>query len=170
MLFLFSEVSDDTSEMDEGKRPQEPPSTPPRLTHGKGEGLQVSQYGHQEPKLRAVLLWVRVSQPFFHYHCPFRFFFLIINPTPQDISIPQVYCISISVLDIFICAFYIKRVSFFHPQEPILGQLTTAKYSCSKYIHGTLLQCQAIQVFPKIPISMFLTWPFCENWDENSSS
>ncbi|XP_059963151.1 sp110 nuclear body protein isoform X1 [Mesoplodon densirostris] len=27
------EVSDDTSEMDEGKRPQEPPSTPPRLTH-----------------------------------------------------------------------------------------------------------------------------------------
>uniref|UniRef100_A0A8C6BGC4 SP110 nuclear body protein n=1 Tax=Monodon monoceros TaxID=40151 RepID=A0A8C6BGC4_MONMO len=29
------EVSDDTSEMDEGKRPQEPPSTPPRLTHGK---------------------------------------------------------------------------------------------------------------------------------------
>uniref|UniRef100_A0A8C6BIK2 SP110 nuclear body protein n=1 Tax=Monodon monoceros TaxID=40151 RepID=A0A8C6BIK2_MONMO len=31
------EVSDDTSEMDEGKRPQEPPSTPPRLTHGKGK-------------------------------------------------------------------------------------------------------------------------------------
>ncbi|TKC42726.1 hypothetical protein EI555_008254, partial [Monodon monoceros] len=29
------QVSDDTSEMDEGKRPQEPPSTPPRLTHGK---------------------------------------------------------------------------------------------------------------------------------------
>ncbi|XP_060007880.1 sp110 nuclear body protein isoform X6 [Lagenorhynchus albirostris] len=29
------EVSDDTSEMDERKRPQELPSTPPRLTHGK---------------------------------------------------------------------------------------------------------------------------------------
>ena len=101
---------------------------------------------------------------------PFRYFFLIMNPTPQDISIPQVYYISISVLDIFICALYVKRVSFFHPQEPILGQLTTAKYSCSKYIHGTLLQCQAIQVFPKIPISMFLTWPFCENWNENSWS
>lgn len=29
------EISDNTSEMDEGKRPQEPPSTPPRITHGK---------------------------------------------------------------------------------------------------------------------------------------
>ncbi|XP_070241626.1 sp110 nuclear body protein isoform X5 [Bos mutus] len=29
------EISDNTSEMDEGKRPQEPPSTPPRITHGE---------------------------------------------------------------------------------------------------------------------------------------
>ncbi|XP_005203073.1 sp110 nuclear body protein isoform X2 [Bos taurus] len=29
------EISDNTSEMDEGKRSQEPPSTPPRITHGK---------------------------------------------------------------------------------------------------------------------------------------
>lgn len=88
---------------------------------------------------------------------------------------PPGYFNTTSILYIHFCTGYIylcfiHKNSFFHPQEPILGQLTTAKYSCSKYIHGTLLQCQAIQVFPKIPISMFLTWPFCENWDENSSS
>ncbi|XP_040084079.1 sp110 nuclear body protein isoform X3 [Oryx dammah] len=40
------EISDNTSEMDEGKRPQEPPSAPPRITHGKGaasSGLRIQE-------------------------------------------------------------------------------------------------------------------------------
>ncbi|MXQ79350.1 hypothetical protein E5288_WYG000608 [Bos mutus] len=40
------EISDNTSEMDEGKRPQEPPSTPPRITHGEGaasSGLRIQE-------------------------------------------------------------------------------------------------------------------------------
>ncbi|XP_070629724.1 sp110 nuclear body protein isoform X5 [Bos indicus] len=35
LIPVDQEISDNTSEMDEGKRPQEPPSTPPRITHGK---------------------------------------------------------------------------------------------------------------------------------------
>uniref|UniRef100_A0A8C4LJ12 SP110 nuclear body protein n=1 Tax=Equus asinus TaxID=9793 RepID=A0A8C4LJ12_EQUAS len=46
------EVSDDASEVNEGRRPQEPPSTPPGIMHGTDKGLQVSECGHQEPKFR----------------------------------------------------------------------------------------------------------------------
>lgn len=35
LIPVDQEISDNTSEMDEGKRSQEPPSTPPRITHGK---------------------------------------------------------------------------------------------------------------------------------------
>lgn len=66
-VFFFSpEISDNTSEMDEGKRPQEPPSTPPRITHGEGEGSQVSQCIIRNPDLE-LFYWVSVSQPFVHY-------------------------------------------------------------------------------------------------------
>lgn len=44
----FSEISDDCSEMNEEKGPQEPSSTPPSIVHGKDEGLQVSESSPQE--------------------------------------------------------------------------------------------------------------------------
>lgn len=120
--FVFSEISDNTSEMDEGKRPQEPPSAPPRITHGKGEGSQVSQCIIRNPSLELLYsasvflscLFI-IAAP----ESPSRYFFLIMNTTPQGILITQVYCISISVLDIFIYALYMKRVKFFHPKNQL---------------------------------------------------
>ncbi|XP_040084084.1 sp110 nuclear body protein isoform X7 [Oryx dammah] len=46
LILVGQEISDNTSEMDEGKRPQEPPSAPPRITHGKGaasSGLRIQE-------------------------------------------------------------------------------------------------------------------------------
>ncbi|XP_033281646.2 sp110 nuclear body protein isoform X3 [Orcinus orca] len=56
------EVSDDTSEMDEGKRPQEPPSTPPRLTHGKdpmdkGSKLPLGESPGEKRRKRKIHSW-----------------------------------------------------------------------------------------------------------------
>nr|XP_058909025.1 sp110 nuclear body protein isoform X1 [Kogia breviceps] len=56
------EVSDDTSEMDEGKRPQEPPSTPPRLTHGKdpmdkGSELSLGKSPGEKRRKRKIHSW-----------------------------------------------------------------------------------------------------------------
>ncbi|XP_024596330.1 sp110 nuclear body protein isoform X3 [Neophocaena asiaeorientalis asiaeorientalis] len=56
------EVSDDTSEMDEGKRPQEPPSTPPRLTHGKdpmdkGSKLPLEESPGEKRRKRKIHSW-----------------------------------------------------------------------------------------------------------------
>ena len=88
--FVFSEISDNTSEMDEGKRPQEPPSAPPRITHGKGEGSQVSQCIIRNPSLELLYsasvflscLFI-IAAP----ESPSRYFFLIMNATPQGILI-----------------------------------------------------------------------------------
>ncbi|XP_029081288.1 sp110 nuclear body protein isoform X3 [Monodon monoceros] len=54
------EVSDDTSEMDEGKRPQEPPSTPPRLTHDpmdKGSKLPFGESPGEKRRKRKIHSW-----------------------------------------------------------------------------------------------------------------
>ncbi|XP_068400369.1 sp110 nuclear body protein isoform X2 [Eschrichtius robustus] len=56
------EVSDGTSEMHEGKRPQEPPSTPPRLTHGKdpmdkGSKLPLGKSPEEKRRKRKIHSW-----------------------------------------------------------------------------------------------------------------
>ncbi|XP_059784879.1 sp110 nuclear body protein isoform X3 [Balaenoptera ricei] len=56
------EVSDGTSEMNEGKRPQEPPSTPPRLTHGKdpmdkGSKLPLGKSPGEKRRKRKIHSW-----------------------------------------------------------------------------------------------------------------
>ncbi|XP_028338312.1 sp110 nuclear body protein isoform X3 [Physeter macrocephalus] len=56
------EVSDDASEMDGGKRPQEPPSTPPRLTHGedpmdKGSKLPLGKSPGEKRRKRKIHSW-----------------------------------------------------------------------------------------------------------------
>lgn len=59
MSFFPPEINDDASETNEGKRYQEPPSTPPRIMQGTGEGI-----------VSLSMQSLGVSQPFFHYHCP----------------------------------------------------------------------------------------------------
>lgn len=54
--FLFSEISEDFSEMNEEKSPQEPPSTLPRILHGKEEGLQ--SLGVQSPGAQIKTVWL----------------------------------------------------------------------------------------------------------------
>ncbi|KAM9085829.1 sp110 nuclear body protein isoform 3-T3 [Megaptera novaeangliae] len=56
------EVSDGTSEMNERKRPQEPPSTPPRLTHGKdpmdkGSKLPLGKSPGEKRRKRKIHSW-----------------------------------------------------------------------------------------------------------------
>ncbi|XP_036713069.1 sp110 nuclear body protein isoform X5 [Balaenoptera musculus] len=56
------EVSDGTSEMNGGKRPQEPPSTPPRLTHGKdpmdkGSKLPLGKSPGEKRRKRKIHSW-----------------------------------------------------------------------------------------------------------------
>uniref|UniRef100_A0A8C0C3R7 Sp110 nuclear body protein n=1 Tax=Balaenoptera musculus TaxID=9771 RepID=A0A8C0C3R7_BALMU len=49
------EVSDGTSEMNGGKRPQEPPSTPPRLTHGKGRKRKIHSWSSSKKRQKKSL-------------------------------------------------------------------------------------------------------------------
>ncbi|XP_040084081.1 sp110 nuclear body protein isoform X5 [Oryx dammah] len=49
------EISDNTSEMDEGKRPQEPPSAPPRITHGKEKKRKTYNWSSSKKRQKKCL-------------------------------------------------------------------------------------------------------------------
>ncbi|XP_013828688.2 PREDICTED: sp110 nuclear body protein isoform X6 [Capra hircus] len=49
------EISDNTSEMDEGKRPQEPPSAPPRITHGKEKKRKIHNWSSSKKRQKKCL-------------------------------------------------------------------------------------------------------------------
>ncbi|KAI4588192.1 hypothetical protein MJG53_002600 [Ovis ammon polii x Ovis aries] len=50
------EISDNTSEMDEGKRPQEPPSAPPRITLGKEKKRKIHNWSSSKKRQKKCLL------------------------------------------------------------------------------------------------------------------
>ncbi|XP_068823257.1 sp110 nuclear body protein isoform X4 [Capricornis sumatraensis] len=49
------EISDNTSEVDEGKRPQEPPSAPPRITHGKEKKRKIYNWSSSKKRQKKCL-------------------------------------------------------------------------------------------------------------------
>ncbi|XP_069434687.1 sp110 nuclear body protein isoform X11 [Ovis canadensis] len=65
LILVRQEISDNTSEMDEGKRPQEPPSTPPRITHGKGaasSGLRIQETQKKDDSTRNSKVMTRAQK------------------------------------------------------------------------------------------------------------
>ncbi|XP_069434689.1 sp110 nuclear body protein isoform X13 [Ovis canadensis] len=55
LILVRQEISDNTSEMDEGKRPQEPPSTPPRITHGKEKKRKIHNWSSSKKRQKKCL-------------------------------------------------------------------------------------------------------------------
>ncbi|XP_042100314.1 sp110 nuclear body protein isoform X17 [Ovis aries] len=65
LILVRQEISDNTSEMDEGKRPQEPPSTPPRITRGKGaasSGLRIQETQKKDDSIRNSKVMTRAQK------------------------------------------------------------------------------------------------------------
>lgn len=90
-FFFFSEASDDSSEMNEAKSPQDPPSTPPRMTQGTDEGFQVSEGRLRSPDSELFYSKVDFLSPLFiitALGASLTCFFLIKN-SPHDILISQ---------------------------------------------------------------------------------
>ncbi|XP_060266479.1 sp110 nuclear body protein isoform X18 [Ovis aries] len=56
LILVRQEISDNTSEMDEGKRPQEPPSTPPRITRGKEKKRKIHNWSSSKKRQKKCLL------------------------------------------------------------------------------------------------------------------
>ncbi|XP_040084085.1 sp110 nuclear body protein isoform X8 [Oryx dammah] len=55
LILVGQEISDNTSEMDEGKRPQEPPSAPPRITHGKEKKRKTYNWSSSKKRQKKCL-------------------------------------------------------------------------------------------------------------------
>uniref|UniRef100_A0AC11BBP0 SP110 nuclear body protein n=1 Tax=Ovis aries TaxID=9940 RepID=A0AC11BBP0_SHEEP len=64
------EISDNTSEMDEGKRPQEPPSTPPRITRGKEKKRKIHNWSSSKKRQKKCLLKEKPKDETFDFHSP----------------------------------------------------------------------------------------------------
>ncbi|XP_068823256.1 sp110 nuclear body protein isoform X3 [Capricornis sumatraensis] len=54
-ILVGQEISDNTSEVDEGKRPQEPPSAPPRITHGKEKKRKIYNWSSSKKRQKKCL-------------------------------------------------------------------------------------------------------------------
>uniref|UniRef100_A0A8C2ND95 Sp110 nuclear body protein n=1 Tax=Capra hircus TaxID=9925 RepID=A0A8C2ND95_CAPHI len=64
------EISDNTSEMDEGKRPQEPPSAPPRITHGKEKKRKIHNWSSSKKRQKKCLSKEKPKDETFDFHSP----------------------------------------------------------------------------------------------------
>lgn len=148
---FFPEVSDGSSEMDEAKSPQDPPSTPAPIMQGMDRDCR-SRRASPGAQIQNCLALIQSFSALFLLSLPWGAQlegFFPHSPYPHGILISQRYYILTYGLCIFVCALYIKRVKF-SPRNQFLGNVTTAENSCPEHVLGSLLEV------PKLRIRFFL--------------